>query len=211
MDIESFRREYLAAGLRREDLDASPFGQFERWLQQAVAAGLKDPTAMSLGTVGEGGQPWQRLVLLKQADERGFVFYTNLESRKARHIAENPQVCLLFPWNEIERQVIVAGMASRVSAAESLKYFLSRPRQSQLAAWASAQSRPLSSRVLLEEQFARMKQKFGDGEVPLPAFWGGYRVVPEAFEFWQGRPNRLHDRFGYSREGDAWRIERLAP
>lgn len=211
MDIESFRREYLAAGLRREDLDASPFGQFDGWLKQAVEAGLKDPTAMSLGTVGEDGRPWQRLVLLKQADERGFVFYTNLESRKARHIAANPQVCLLFPWNEIERQVVVAGTASRVSAVESLKYFLSRPRQSQLAAWASAQSRPLSSRVLLEEQFARMKQKFGEGEVPLPSFWGGYRVVPEAFEFWQGRPNRLHDRFGYARDGDAWRIERLAP
>jgi pyridoxamine 5'-phosphate oxidase len=211
MDLESFRRDYLASGLRREDLDASPFLQFDRWLRQAVDAGLKDPTAMSLGTVGEDGRPWQRLVLLKQADAQGFVFYTNLESRKARHIAANPQVCLLFPWNEIERQVIVAGTVTRVSAAESLKYFLSRPRDSQLAAWASAQSRPLSSRTLLEEQFARMKQKFSDGEVPLPAFWGGFRVIPAAFEFWQGRVNRLHDRFGYTREGDGWRVERLAP
>jgi pyridoxamine 5'-phosphate oxidase len=211
MDLESFRRDFLAPGLRREDLDASPYVQFHHWLRQAVDAGLKDPTAMSLGTVGADGRPWQRMVLLKQADERGFVFYTNLESRKARHIAANPDVCLLFPWNDIERQVIVAGSASRVSATESLKYFLSRPRQSQLAAWASAQSRPLSSRALLEEQFARMKQKFGEGEVPLPAFWGGYRVVPEAFEFWQGRPNRLHDRFGYTREREGWRIERLAP
>ena len=211
MDLDSFRREYLAAGLRREDLDASPFLQFERWLRQAVEADLKDPTAMSLGTVGENGRPWQRLVLLKQADARGFVFYTNLESRKARHMAANPHVCLLFPWNEIERQVIVAGSVERVSGAESLKYFLSRPRDSQLAAWASEQSRPLSSRMLLEEQFARMKHKFGNGQVPLPSFWGGFRVVPEMFEFWQGRPNRLHDRFGYTLEGGAWSIQRLAP
>ena len=211
MDLESFRRDYLAPGLHREHLDDSPFVQFEHWLKQAIDAGLRDPTAMSLGTVGADGRPWQRLVLLKQVDGAGFVFYTNLESRKAQHIAANPRVCLLFPWADIERQVIVAGTAERVGAVESLKYFLTRPRDSQLAAWASAQSRPLSSRKLLEEQFARMKQKFSDGEVPLPAFWGGFRVTPAAFEFWQGRVNRLHDRFGYTRDGEGWRIERLAP
>jgi pyridoxamine 5'-phosphate oxidase len=211
MDLENFRRDYLRDGLDRADLDSSPFTQFERWLRQAIDGGLRDPTAMSIATVGADGRPWQRMVLLKQFDAAGFVFYTNLESRKAREIAANPRVCLLFPWADIERQVIVAGSAARLGAAQSLEYFLSRPRESQLAAWASAQSRPLSSRALLESAYASMKKKFADGKIPLPDFWGGFRVVPDSFEFWQGRPNRLHDRFAYTREDDAWRIERLAP
>ena len=212
MDLEDFRREYLAPGLHRKDLDASPFRQFEIWLKHAIDAGLRDPTAMAVATVDARGRPSQRLVLLKHCDDAGFVFYTNLESRKAREIAGNPQVALLFPWADMERQVRIEGTVERMGAAQALKYFLLRPRASQLAAWASAQSRPLSSRSLLEDEFARLKQKFGEGRIPLPSFWGGYRVVPDAFEFWQGRPNRLHDRFSYAlADGGQWRIERLAP
>jgi pyridoxamine 5'-phosphate oxidase len=212
MDLEDFRREYLAPGLHRKDLDASPFRQFESWLKHAIDAGLRDPTAMAVATVDARGRPSQRLVLLKHCDDDGFVFYTNLESRKAREIAANPRVALLFPWADMERQVRVEGAVERMGTAEALKYFLMRPRASQLAAWASAQSRPLSSRALLEDEFARLKHKFGEGRIPLPSFWGGYRVVPDAFEFWQGRPNRLHDRFSYTLADDGqWRIERLAP
>jgi pyridoxamine 5'-phosphate oxidase len=211
MDLEDFRREYLAPGLHRRDLDASPFRQFESWLKHAIDAGLRDPTAMAVATVAASGRPSQRLVLLKHCDDDGFVFYTNLESRKAREIADNPQVALLFPWADMERQVRVEGRVERMGTAQALKYFLMRPRASQLAAWASAQSRPLSSRALLEDEFARLKQKFGEGRIPLPSFWGGYRVVPDAFEFWQGRPNRLHDRFSYTLENGDWRIARLAP
>ncbi|MBK6277888.1 MAG: pyridoxamine 5'-phosphate oxidase [Gammaproteobacteria bacterium] len=212
MDLEDFRREYLAPGLHRKDLDASPFRQFESWLKHAIDAGLRDPTAMAVATVDARGRPSQRLVLLKHCDDAGFVFYTNLESRKAREIAGNPRVALLFPWADMERQVRIEGTVERMGAAQALKYFLLRPRASQLAAWASAQSRPLSSRALLEDEFARLKQKFGEGRIPLPSFWGGFRVVPDAFEFWQGRPNRLHDRFSYTLADDGhWCIERLAP
>ncbi len=212
MDLEDFRREYLAPGLHRKDLDASPFRQFESWLKHAIDAGLRDPTAMAVATVDARGRPSQRLVLLKHCDDEGFVFYTNLESRKAREIAGNPRVALLFPWADMERQVRIEGTVERMGAAQALKYFLLRPRASQLAAWASAQSRPLSSRALLEDEFARLKQKFGEGRIPLPSFWGGFRVVPDAFEFWQGRPNRLHDRFSYTLADDGhWCIERLAP
>jgi len=146
MDLEDFRRDYLADGLQRKDLDASPFVQFEQWLRQAIATGLKDPTAMSVATVDANGKPWQRLVLLKHCDAEGFVFYTNLDSRKAHEMAANPRVCLLFPWSDVERQIIVGGSVTRVSAAQSLKYFLSRPRESQLAAWASSQSRQVRCR-----------------------------------------------------------------
>ena len=212
MEIEDFRREYLQAGLEREDLCDDPLVQFESWLAQGVAGGLSDPTAMVLATIDETGHPWQRIVLLKDLSDLGFVFYTNLESRKARAIASNPRVSLLFPWNVLERQVIVGGTVERVPMAEAARYFLSRPRESQLAAWASAQSRPLSARQVLEQKMAEMKHKFAHGEVPLPSFWGGYRVIPQQIEFWQGGAHRLHDRFLYTRDGDMkWTIERLAP
>lgn len=212
MELEEFRREYLLGGLKREDLLDDPLEQFEAWLAQAVAGGITDPTAMVLATVEDGRRPWQRMVLLKDFGQAGFVFYTNLESRKARAMAENPSVCLHFPWNVLERQVIVGGAVERLSLPEVTRYFLSRPRESQLAAWASAQSRPLSARRVLEEKMQQMKNKFARGEVPLPSFWGGYRVVPAEIEFWQGGANRLHDRFLYTRQSDlSWTIERLSP
>ena len=212
MDIEEFRREYLQGGLQREDLSEDPVEQFESWLAQAVAGGITDPTAMVLATVEAGGRPWQRMVLLKDFGHSGFVFYTNLESRKAKAMADNPAVSLHFPWNVLERQVIVGGRVEKLSMTEVARYFVSRPRESQLAAWASAQSSRISTRQVLEEKMLELKNKFSRGEVPLPSFWGGYRVVPEEIEFWQGGAHRLHDRFLYTRQGDlAWTIERLSP
>ncbi len=212
MKYEEFRREYLAGGLDRDMLAGCPIEQFESWLEQAVSSDIADPTAMVLATVDEASCPWQRIVLLKGVSTRGFVFYTNFSSAKARDIAHNPMVSLLFPWNMLERQVIVAGRAERMSAADSARYFLSRPRESQLAAWASKQSRPISTRAVLEMQMSSLKEKFAHGEVPVPDFWGGYRVRPECMEFWQGGAHRLHDRFRYHREGaGGWRIERLQP
>ena len=212
---EEQRREYTAGGLRRDDLDPSPLRQFERWLEQAVHAGLADPTAMALSTVDAQGRPWQRLVLLKGLSDAGFVFYTNLGSDKAQALAAEPRVSLLFPWNELDRQVIVGGAARRLSAAQSAAYFLSRPRASRIAAWASRQSRPVARRALLEEQVRSLRHKFAAGEVPMPDFWGGFCVRPERIEFWQGGEHRLHDRFRYHRDGDGdgdgWRIERLQP
>jgi pyridoxamine 5'-phosphate oxidase len=212
MQYDAFRREYIAGGLNREMLDASAIHQFETWLEQAVKAGLKDPTAMVLATVGEGGLPWQRMVLLKGLSHGGFVFYTNYGSAKAAAIASNPHVSLLFPWNELDRQVIVAGTVEKMSVVESASYFFTRPRESQIAAWASRQSRPISARALLEKQVNVLKEKFGKGEVPMPDFWGGYRVVPQKIEFWQGGEHRLHDRFLYRLQADtSWTIEQLQP
>jgi len=211
MDLSEFRKEYSDRGLHREDLAADPMVQFERWFQQAVELKLHEPNAMSLATVEATGRPLLRTVLLKYFDTNGFVFFTNYQSRKAKHIAENPQVSLLFPWVILERQVIVQGRAEKISAAESLKYFASRPRESQLGAWVSDQSSVISSRKLLLQKLAEIKDKFAHGEVPLPSFWGGYRVIPETIEFWQGGSARLHDRFFYERKGDEWEIERLSP
>jgi pyridoxamine 5'-phosphate oxidase len=209
---DSFRREYIAGGLSREMLDASPVHQFEGWLEQAVKAGLKDPTAMVLATVDEAGLPWQRIVLLKGLSRGGFVFYTNYGSAKAAAIANKPVVSLLFPWNELDRQVIVGGRVEKMSVAESASYFLTRPRESQIAAWASRQSRPVSARALLEKQVLVLREKFGKGEIPMPDFWGGYRVLPQQIEFWQGGEHRLHDRFRYRLQADAsWSIEQLQP
>ncbi|MEO1079928.1 MAG: pyridoxamine 5'-phosphate oxidase [Pseudomonadota bacterium] len=206
------RRDYTAGGLKLDQLDASPLRQFERWLEQAVEAGLADPTAMSLATIDSEGRPWQRIVLLKGLSDNGFVFYTNHGSDKAAAMAAEPRVSLLFPWNELDRQVIVGGRAERMSMTQSATYFLSRPRESQIAAWASRQSRPVQGRALLEAEVTRLRRKFADGDVPMPDFWGGYRVHPERIEFWQGGENRLHDRFRYTRSDDGeWSITQLQP
>ncbi len=211
MDLEDVRREYLIGGLQREDLFDSPFKQFETWMAQAIKSEIADPTAMTLATVDSGGQPSQRIVLLKHFSEQGFVFYTNYNSVKAKEIEGNPKVSVHFPWHMMERQVKVMGTVEKVSTAQSLKYFLSRPRESQIAAWASKQSEGISSRSMLLNQIESIKQKFQKGEVPLPDFWGGYRVKPVLFEFWQGGGSRLHDRFQFRLTGDEWGIERLAP
>jgi pyridoxamine 5'-phosphate oxidase len=212
MNLEELRRNYAARSLDLPDLQADPFGQFDRWMREAIETQLLEPNAMVLATVDASGQPWQRTVLLKGFDARSFVFYTNYESAKARHIAANGRVGLQFSWLPLERQVSVTGRAEKVSATESLKYFLSRPRDSQLGAWASRQSEVITTRALLEQKFAEMKAKFAQGEIPLPTNWGGYRVTPDSFEFWQGRPSRLHDRFRYTREADGrWDIARLMP
>jgi len=209
---EEFRREYTAGGLSAEMLNPSPMQQFESWLEQAVHAGLEDPTAMVLSTVNEQGMPWQRIVLLKGLSHGGFVFYTNYGSAKAADIAQRPAVSLLFPWSELDRQVIIGGTAQKMSFAESATYFVTRPRESQIAAWASRQSRPVSGRALLEKQVSVLREKFGKGEVPVPDFWGGYRVMPQRVEFWQGREHRLHDRFQYTHSPEGgWAIEQLQP
>jgi pyridoxamine 5'-phosphate oxidase len=211
MSLEENRREYDYGKLSRESLLDNPFDQFTLWMYQAIEAKVQDPTAMSVATVNSQGKPWQRMVLLKGFNEQGFVFYTNLGSRKAKEIENNAQVSLHFPWLQLDRQVIVGGRAERLSTAEVIKYFLSRPRDSQLAAWASKQSSHIHSRQALETQFAQIKQKFAKGEIPLPDFWGGYRVVPEEIEFWQGGESRLHDRFCFKRDDDEWNIARLSP
>jgi pyridoxamine 5'-phosphate oxidase len=212
MKLEDIRREYIGRKLSRKDLDSDPIKQFKLWMQQATEAEVFDTTAMTLATVSRDGQPSQRVVLLKGLDEKGFVFYTNLDSRKAHEITDNPQVSLLFCWLALNRQVVIQGTAERLTSAEVLKYFVTRPRDSQLAAWASHQSHPISSRVLLEQAFDKMKRKFSEGKVPLPSFWGGFRVKHTQIEFWQGRENRLHDRFQYNLDAnDNWDISRLAP
>ena len=211
MSLEDNRREYDYGKLSRESLRDDPFDQFTLWMNQAIEAGVQDPTAMSVATVSAEGKPWQRMVLLKGFDAQGFVFYTNLGSRKAQGIEASAQVSLHFPWLQLDRQVIVGGRAELLSTVEVMKYFLSRPKDSQLAAWASKQSSRINSRQALETQFAQIKQKFAKGEIPLPDFWGGYRVVPAEIEFWQGGESRLHDRFCFKRNDDEWDIARLSP
>lgn len=211
-DLAAIRREYTLGGLHREQLPAEPISFFEKWLQQAIDAQLTDPTAMSIATVDSAGQPFQRIVLLKDYDANGFVFYTNLASRKAQHIQHNQQVSLLFPWHVIERQIHITGKATPLSKTEVLKYFMTRPKESQLAAWASKQSERLDTRKLLEAKYQEIKMKFAKGDVPLPTFWGGYRVEAQSIEFWQGGEHRLHDRFLYSKtDAHTWDIERLSP
>lgn len=212
MDIIKLRKDYTSPVLSREMLDPDPFRQFEQWFSEACKAELPEPNAMSLATVSTDGQPTLRTVLLKLFDRNGFVFFTNYSSRKAQQIAENQRVALLFPWIKLARQVAITGIAEKINAAESARYFASRPRDSQLGAWISQQSSVLSSRQLLMMELDKIKTKFLNGEIPLPDFWGGYRVRPTSIEFWQGQTSRLHDRFLYTHNTDAsWTIERLAP
>ena len=211
MDLDQLRRDYTRGGLKREDLDSDPVTQFKAWLKQAIDAEIKDPTGMVVSTVDEHGQPSQRMVLLKQVDHDGFCFFTNYGSKKASDIGKNPLVSLHFPWHMLDRQVKICGRAEKMTKKESLDYFMSRPRESQLAAWASEQSNRIPSRQLLMQQIDVMKRKFQAGDVPLPEFWGGYRVTPSSIEFWQGGENRVHDRFRYDRDGDHWDINRLSP
>lgn len=209
--LSDLRKEYTRAGLRESDAEPDPSEQFRRWFDEALAAGLHEPNAMVLATAGPDGAPSARVVLLKGFDGRGFVFYTNYEGRKGREIEANPRAALLFYWGELERQVRVEGAVARVSEEESDAYYASRPRGSRLGALASQQSRLVESREVLEGRIRHLEAEYEGREVPRPSFWGGYRVQPETFEFWQGRENRLHDRLVYHRTSGGWKMERLQP
>jgi pyridoxamine 5'-phosphate oxidase len=209
--LSDLRKEYIRAGLDESDADPDPIEQFRKWFDEALAADLHEPNAMTLATATPDGKPSARVVLLKGFDARGFVFYTNYEGRKGRELAENPRAALVFYWGELERQVRVEGRVWRVLEEESDAYYASRPRGSRLGAWASAQSRSVERRELVEERLRELEREYTGREVPRPPFWGGYRVEPEEIEFWQGRENRLHDRLVYRRSSDGWRIERLQP
>jgi pyridoxamine 5'-phosphate oxidase len=213
-DPASMRKQYRAEGLAEADLAATPVEQFARWFKQAATEGrLFEPNAMVVSTADAEGRPSSRTVLLKNFDEQGFVFYTNYGSRKARDLAENPYVSLLFPWHPMARQVIVTGLARRTGRDETVAYFRTRPHGSQLGAWASGQSSVIAGRDSLEAAYAELAARYPEGEqVPVPPHWGGFRVAPQAVEFWQGRENRLHDRLRYLAEADgSWRVERLSP
>jgi pyridoxamine 5'-phosphate oxidase len=212
MNLDDLRREYTRRGLREEDLAAEPFSQFRAWFDEIARSGVREPNAMTLATATPDGRPSARMVLLKGFDARGFVFYTNFESRKGGELTANPYAALVFFWVELERQVRVEGRVERVSAEESDAYFASRPEGSRLGAWASQQSAVLPGRAPLEARYEELERRYDGREIPRPPFWGGYRVVPESVEFWQGRENRLHDRLRYRRQtDDSWVIERLSP
>ncbi|MFC4992060.1 pyridoxamine 5'-phosphate oxidase [Rubritalea tangerina] len=213
MDLSDYRQEYLKDALTRSSVEPCPFQQFTKWFQQAVDADYPEPNAMSIATASSAAAPSLRTVLLKYFDTQGFVFFTNYQSRKAKEIAENPQVSLLFPWINLERQVVVLGRIEKISKEESLKYFQSRPHDSQLGAWVSYQSSVIPDREWLATKLDELNKQYAPGEVPLPEFWGGYRVIPHHIEFWQGGPARLHDRILYSKSDDAseWSLDRLSP
>ena len=208
-DLSNLRKEYLKSGIVKDDLKSNPIEQFSLWFDQAIEANIIEPSAMSLATSDD--YIGIRTVLLKFFDDKGFVFFTNYESKKSKQIQNNPQAALLFPWLALERQVKIIGSVEKITKLESLKYFSSRPKDSQIGAWSSQQSSRISSRAILVDQFAVMKKKFANGEIPLPEFWGGYRVVPQSIEFWQGRESRLHDRLIYERNDHGWDISRLSP
>ena len=210
-ELAALRREYAVDGLAESDLATEPIAMFRRWLHDATVAGLHEPNAMVVATAGADGVPSSRMVLLKGLGERGFVFFTNYASRKGAELDANPACSLLFPWHDLERQVRVEGMASRLTTEENAAYFATRPRASQLGAWASPQSQVVGSRDELDKRYAEAAARFGEGDVGLPPDWGGYLVAPRIVEFWQGRRGRMHDRLRYVREGEGWRTERLAP
>lgn len=211
MDLAELRRSYTYAGLNESDLSPDPFIQFGHWFAQATAAELCEPNAMTLATVSPGGEPSARTVLLKGYDQRGFVFFTNYDSAKARDLTANPRAALLFYWDPLERQIRINGTVERTSEKESDAYFQLRPETSQLGAWASAQSEVIPGRDILERKYHEAAERFKGRTIPRPSYWGGFRVRPSSFEFWQGRPSRLHDRLRYRLEDGVWRIERLSP
>lgn len=211
--LADLRKDYTKAGLMRADLDTDPVKQFDRWFAVAESAGVNEPNAMTLATVDADGRADARVVLLKEFSKKGFVFFTNYESAKGKQLALNPGVALIFDWNALERQVRIRGKAEKISREETLEYFSSRPRASQLGAWASHQSEVVANREVLEQQWKEVEARFKGEDVPLPDFWGGYLVRVEVIEFWQGRTSRMHDRFRYTRSEteDIWMIERLSP
>ncbi len=209
--VASLRKEYAREQLTEDGVQQDPLGQFASWFDEAMASELPEPTAMILATADASGQPSARAVLLKGVDERGFVWYTNYASRKGAQLAENPQAALLFFWPELERQIRIEGTVERVSDAEIQEYFASRPHESKIGAWASDQSAVIDSQEALQQKFANVSKHFENKDVPPPPTWGGYRLRPHMYEFWQGRPSRLHDRLRYTRTSEEWKLERLQP
>jgi pyridoxamine 5'-phosphate oxidase len=212
LDIAGLRHEYIGEGLRRADLDADPIKQFDKWFAAAIKAEIRDANAMALATATPDGKPSVRIVLLKTFGEAGFVFFTNYTSKKGRELEENPRAALVLYWMEVERQIRIDGTVEKIPREESEEYFHTRPVGAQIGAWASQQSEVIDARRVLDARLAEMTQRFAGGEIPLPPHWGGYRLKPQTIEFWQGRTNRLHDRFRYTRDqSGSWVIERLAP
>jgi len=210
--LEALRQKYSEEGLDKASINTDPLLQFQAWYQQAIESGISEPNGMCLATASSQAAPSLRTVLMKSYDKNGFIFYTNFESRKAKQISENNQVSLIFPWISLHRQVIIEGTAKKIPTAESMKYFDTRPRGSKLGAWSSHQSEIISNRSMLEAKLEEIKSKFASGDIPLPSFWGGYRVKPMRIEFWQGRQHRLHDRFLYTlTPAGSWEVDRLSP